>query len=94
MKKHIRKKNIEADFIQVLAERKELVNNNYIEPFGLDDLIKETLKNCKTALRGDMRSLMTNKIEKTVSSILKDKDAYITKYINEVTILDFISNYN
>ena len=64
MKQCIKQKNIEADFLEVLAERKELVNKTYLEQFGLDELIIKTLEKCKAALQGDMRSVMTNKIEK------------------------------
>ena len=63
MKKYIENKNIDAQFIKILAERKELVNNQYLEAFGLDELVNETLKKCKKAMKGEMRSVMTNNIE-------------------------------
>ena len=48
MKEYIKKINIEVNFIEVLAKRKELVQNQgALEPFGIDELIKETLKKCK-----------------------------------------------
>ena len=37
----IKKSKIEATFIKVLAERKELPNNTFLEPFGLDDLLMQ-----------------------------------------------------
>ena len=47
MKEYIQSINMDANFIEVLAERKELVNNQgCLEPFGIDILIKETLKKC------------------------------------------------
>ena len=93
MKQYIKNKQIEANFIKVLAERKKLVNNNYLEPFGLDNLVKQTLDSCKKALKGDMRTVMTNKIEKHILNLLLLKNKYISNYIYEESILNFISNY-
>jgi hypothetical protein len=35
-----------------------LTNGTLLEPFGLDELIKETLKKCRKALKGDMCSVI------------------------------------
>ena len=64
-----------------------------MEPFGLDNLVKQTLDSCKKALKGDMRTVMTNKIEKHILNLLLLKNKYISNYIYEESILNFISNY-
>lgn len=93
MQKYIKEKNIDANFIKVLAERKHLVNDNYLEAFGMNELVKETLEKCKKAMKGEMRSVMTNNITKNINEILVNENSYIYEYINEQRILDFISNY-
>jgi predicted GTPase len=93
MQKYIKEKNIDANFIKVLAERKHLVNDNYLEAFGMDELIKETLEKCKKAMRGEMRSVMINNIAKNLEEILINENSYIIQYIYEQRIVDFISNY-
>jgi predicted GTPase len=93
MQKYIKEKNIDANFIKVLAERKELVNNSYLEAFGMDELVKVTLEKCKKAMRGEMRSVMTDNISKNIKEILINENSYIIDYIYQQRILDFVSNY-
>jgi hypothetical protein len=93
MQKYIKEKNIDANFIKVLAERKELVNNSYLEAFGMDELVKVTLEKCKKAMRGEMRSVMTDNISKNIKEILINENSYIIEYIYQQRIIDFISNY-
>jgi len=94
MQKYIKDKKINAYFIQVLAERKELVNGNYMEPFGLSDLVSRTLDKTRNALKGEMRSVMTNNIAKSISNSLQKENAYIDKYSFEKVILKFCEQYN
>ena len=63
MKRYIQGKNINVNFIEVLARRKELVNGGYLEPFGLGKLINETLNKCKNAFQGEMFSVITESIK-------------------------------
>ena len=93
MQQYIKDKNIDANFIRVLAERKHLVNDQFLEAFGMDELIKETLEKCKKAMKGEMRSVMTNNITKNIKEILINENSYIIEYIYQQRIIDFISNY-
>ena len=94
MQKYIKDKKINPDFIQVLAERKELVNGNFMEAFGLSNLLSRTLDKTRNALKGDMRSVMTNKITKSIALSLQKENAYISKYSLESVILKFCKQYN
>ena len=94
MKDYIKIKNINANFIAVLAERKKLVNQIYLPSFGLHDLIKQTLEQCKIAFKGDMRAVMRENISKNIFEILKNENAYIMDFIYEKIITDFTSYYN
>ncbi len=94
MQKYIKDKKINAYFIQVLAERKELVNGNFMEPFGLSDLVSRTLDKTRNALKGEMRSVMTNNIAKSISNSLQKENAYIDKYSFEKVIDKFCEQYN
>ena len=87
----IKKRKIDATFIRVLAEKKELANNTFLEPFGLDDLLKETLLKCKKAIQGDMRKVMANNIALYIKDVLIKENSYIRKYINEVTVNNIIN---
>ena len=93
MQEYIKEKNIDANFIRVLAERKELVNHSYLEAFGMDELVKVTLDKCKKAMRGEMRSVMTKNISKNINEILINENSYIIDYIYQQRIIDFVSNY-
>ena len=92
MEKYVSDKNINATFVKVLAERKEMINGTYIESRGLDDLLRETLKKCKKAFQGDMRSVMANNISNYIQKILINENSYIKKYINEITTLNYVKN--
>ena len=94
MKKYIKQININEKFIKILAERKKLIDKNYLEAFGLDELLNETFKKCKSAMEGDMKSVMTNNIFEHIKNILTEENLSIKKYINEQVILDFIKDYN
>ena len=94
MLNYIKEQNIKADFIQVLAERKKLVNNQYLEPSGLEDLVKETLKKCKNALKGDMFSVITRSMSEKIVDILKEQNDLDKKYIIKQMKFTAINNIN
>ena len=94
MSKCIKKDYPKDDFIKILAEEKELIDDEIMEPFGLDELIKVTLKKCKNASSGEMAKVMTKKLKEDVFAIIKNENSYISSYIYETTILNFVSNYN
>ena len=94
MKEYIQSINMDANFIEVLAERKELVNNQgCLEPFGIDILIKETLKKCKQALNGEMFAVITESISKKILDILKSQNLLDKDYITRIMKLSFINNF-
>ena len=93
MQNYIKSKRIEADLIRVLSKRKILVNNTYLEAFGLNKLMEQTLDKCKKAMKGEMRSVMTKNITKYLKKKLCDENKYIARYVYEKIILYFISNY-
>jgi len=91
MTEYIKKRKINATFVKVLAERKKLVNQTFLEAYGLDDLLNETLIKCKKAIQGDMRTVMSNKISEHIKNVLIQENAYIKRFINEATILNLIN---
>ena len=93
MAHHIKESHIDGEFIKVLAERKKLTNGNYLNSFGLSELLSETLKKCKKALKGEMRTVMVDNIAKYIQNNLQLQNTHVKKYINEKTILDFIKEY-
>ena len=94
MKEYIKDININVDFIEVLAKKKELVNNSgSIEPFGIDVLIKETLDKCKKALNGEMFSVITDSISKKILEILEKQNNGDKEYIEKMMKLSFINNF-
>ena len=92
MSKFIKDNAINATFIKVLADRKELENNTFLESFGLDILLKETLEKCRKAIQGDMRSVLANNISNYIKDRLINQNSYIRKFVNEITILNFTKN--
>ena len=95
MKEYIKSINLDANFLEVLAERKELVNNSgAIEAFGIDKLIKETLKKCRNALKGEMFSVITEGISKKVENILNEQNQLDKDYIIKTMKLCFIDNFS
>ena len=93
MAHHIKESHIDGEFIKVLAEKKKLTNGNYLNSFGLSELLSETLKKCKKALKGEMRTVMVDNIAKYIQNNLRLQSTHVKKYINEKTILDFIKEY-
>jgi hypothetical protein len=93
MKNYIRSKNINDEFVEILAKEKEIVNGQCIKPFGLDELLKITINECKKSFSGDMHSVMTMNISEYIAQQLINENSNIQKYINENNILDFIKGY-
>ena len=94
MKEYIKEIKLDANFIPVLAQRLELPNNcGVLEPFGIDQLIKETLNKCKKALNGEMFSVITKSISKKVLDILKIQNDLDKEYIIRMMKLSFINNF-
>ena len=93
MREYIKTKKIQADFIQVLAERKK-INKNFVEPFNLDILLNETLNKCRKALKGEMNSLMAENISNHLNNLILNENEKTANYIREKIILDFIEDYN
>ena len=89
MAKYIKDKHIEGYYIKILADRKKLTNGTFLEPFGLDELIRETLKKCRKALKGDMCSVMSNNISQEIEKILQKENSEIPNNIKEKAV-DFI----
>ena len=94
MEEYIRDKNIGYKYIKVLAKEKELANGQYIKPFGLDELVKTTIEECKKALKGDMHLLMVQNISISIENILREENSNIKRCIKEHNIFDFINKYN
>ena len=92
MAKYIKDKRIEGYYIKILADRKKLTNGNFLEPFGLDELIRETLKKYGKALQGDMRSVMSNNISQEIEKILQKENSENPSYIKENAV-NFVDGY-
>ena len=60
---------------------------------GLKDLWLETLKKCKKALDGDMKSFMTTEISKDIVSKIKDLNTQIKEKIIKNNKIFFMKNY-
>ena len=93
MKKYIKEQNIKGDFIQVLAKRKK-INGNFVEPFNLEKLLKETINKCRKALKGEMNSIMASNISTYLNNLIKEENEKKLKFVHEKIVLDFIENYN
>ena len=89
MKDYIKEKNIEGDFIDILALPKE--NRGIKMPsYGIDKLVAKTIKKVKEALNGDLRNVMTSNIANNIKETLFEENKNIKNKINEETILKLI----
>ena len=93
MKKFVKEKKIEGDFIQILAQRKK-INNSYVEPFNLEILLQETINKCRKALKGEMKSIMASNISTHLKKLIKEENEKKFLFVHEKIVLDFVENYN
>ena len=93
MKKFVKEKKIEGDFIQILAQRKK-INNAYVEPFNLEILLQETINKCRKALKGEMKSIMASNISTHLKKLIKEENEKKFLFVHEKIVLDFVGNYN
>ena len=91
MTKYIKDQNFE-DIIGVLAERKELINNTYVEPYNLDKLLKLSIKKCQEAFNGDMKKVMMDNLTEYIKKRLFSKISSIKNLIIEQMMIDTFDN--
>lgn len=91
MTKYIKDQNFE-DIIGVLAERKELINNTYVEPYNLDKLLKLSIKKCQEAFNGDMKKVMMDNLTNFIKKRLFSKISSIKNLIIEQMMIDTFDN--
>jgi hypothetical protein len=90
----LRQKEMDKNLIKVLAERTKLINNLYIESFGLDELVNETFQKSKEALQGNMSSVILSCISDKVICSLKEDNSKIKEKIYKKIIGKFNEEYN
>ena len=91
MTKYIKDQNFE-DIIGILAERKELINDTYVEPYNLDKLLKLSIKKCQEAFNGDMKKVMMDNLTKYIKKRLFSKISSIKNLIIEQMMNDTFDN--
>ena len=90
----LKAKNINNNFIIIMARDMKLVNGNILEAYGKKDLIEITLKNCTKAMESDMLKIMMQEISKNIKNDLIQENRENMKKILDKTEEDFIQNYN
>ena len=101
MNNYIKNKKIDVNFINILAQRKKF-HGQYVEAFGLKELIKETLQRCKKALKGDndndigteMGTIITKKIGEYVLAKIFRNNRLNKENSYKTIVSQFINNYN
>lgn len=97
MKKFLKGMKYE-DVIAIMAQREKLVNQTYLESFGLDKLLQRTLLRCKEALSGDMRKIMiedtTRCIQNKISKENEQKKIFMVKKFKLDTVDNDYGNKN
>ena len=75
MKNYLRKKNIDDNFVKVLAKETPLENTNDILPvFGKKELLNLTVTKCTEALSGEMIRIMVEKLYKDIKNKMLDNN--------------------
>ena len=83
MKAYLSRKNINNEFIPVLAE------DDTIPTYGKEKLIKTTLEKCKNALQSEMQNIMIEQITNNIEYNLNKENERIKKEIEKLAINDF-----
>ncbi len=75
MKNYLREKNIDDNFVKVLAKETPLENTNDILPvFGKKELLNLTVTKCTEALSGEMIRIMVEKLYKDIKNKMLDNN--------------------
>ena len=86
-KYEIKKRFPEIPFVETLAEKVEGILDSY----GLDELIRETSKVCKNAIKSDVFKTIKNIISKNITEKFTQRNKNINKNVNRQIINKFIS---
>ena len=75
------------EFIPVLAEDYDLINNKWIKAYGLKDLLKKGVDEIKHNIKCDLFKIRTDEISEDVEKQLKEKNSKIRAFSKERAVL-------
>ena len=77
--------------INILAERIEIVSGNYIESYGLDELVQLTINACKKT-NEEMKNIIFKNLNEYIKKNLSSINSYNKDFINRKMMLDTFKN--
>ncbi len=97
MKKCIEKERTrlgEVEFVPILSEDYDLIDNKYLKSYGLDVILEKAVKTIKNNIKSNLFEIRTKEITDEIIKDFKKKNEIIRKFSKEKMYLDFIKNLN
>ena len=97
MKECIEKERIrlgEVEFVPILSEDYDLIDNKYLKSYGLDIILEKAVKTIKNNIKSNLFEIRTKEISDEIINDFKKKNKKIRNFSIEQMYLDFIKNLN
>ena len=89
-----RKRLGEVEFVPILSEDYDLIDNKYLKSYGLDIILEKAVKTIKNNIKSNLFEIRTKEITDEIIKDFKKKNEIIRKFSKEKMYLDFIKNLN
>ena len=84
----------EVEFVPILSEDYDLIDNKYLKSYGLDVILEKAVKTIKNNIKSNLFEIRTKEITDEIIKDFKKKNEIIRKFSKEKMYLDFIKNLN
>ena len=84
----------EVEFVPILAEDYDLIDNKYIKSYGLDLILEKAVKTIKENIKSNLFEIRTQEIKEKIKEDLKVENEKIKNYSIEKMYSYFIENLN
>lgn len=83
----------EVEFVPVLAEDFDLIDNKYLKSYGLDVILEKAVKTIKNNIKSNLFAVRTKEISDEIIQYFEDQNKKIMDYSIEQMYLHYLTNF-
>ena len=83
----------EVEFVPVLAEDFDLIDNKYLKSYGLDVILEKAVKTIKNNIKSNLFEIRTKEISDYIIIKFKNQNKKIMNYSKEQMYLHYLTNF-
>ena len=84
----------EVEFVPVLAEDYDLIDNKYLKSYGLDVILEKAVKTIKNNIKSNLFAVRTKEISDEIAQYFVNKNKKIKEFSIEKMYLHYLTNFD